>query len=115
MTGGNGIEASKVNVHMPDESTHSRGLQAIKLYWCKIHRYSHGPSSLRPLTYPWAQVNISTDVDLGTIYSVALPIKRVKPVARVPMEDDVEVDGITLRWDSDDPDSDPSSEFPFGC
>ena len=61
------------------------------------------------------QVNISTDVDLGTIYSVALPIKRVKPVARVPMEDDVEVDGITLRWDSSDPDSDPSSEFPYGC
>ncbi|BDA47661.1 probable cell division topological specificity factor at C-terminar half [Coccomyxa sp. Obi] len=61
------------------------------------------------------EVNISTDVDLGTIYSVAVPIKRVKPVARVPMDDDVEVDGITLRWDSSDPESDPSSEFPYGC
>lgn len=61
------------------------------------------------------QVNISTDADLGTIYSVAVPIKRVKPVARAPMAEDVEVDGITLRWDSADPDSDPSDQFPYGC
>ena len=62
-----------------------------------------------------AQVNISTDADLGTVYSVAVPIKRVKPVARVPMTDDVDVEGITLRWDADDKNSDPSDQFPFGC
>ena len=29
---------------------------------------------------------------------------------------DVEdVDGITLRWDPEDKESDPSGEFPFGC
>jgi hypothetical protein len=61
------------------------------------------------------QVNVSTDDDLGTIYSVSVPIKRVKAVARVPMENDVEVDGITLRWDSDDKSSDPSAQFPYGC
>ncbi len=31
------------------------------------------------------QVNVTTDPDMGTIYSVAVPIKRVKPTARVPM------------------------------
>ncbi len=41
-------------------------------------------------------MNISTDADLGTIYSVAVPIKRVKPVARVPMADDVEVCTLPL-------------------
>ena len=61
-------------------------------------------------------MNISTDADLGTVYSVAVPIKRVKPVARVPMTtDDVDVDGITLRWDAEDKNSDPSDQFPYGC
>jgi hypothetical protein len=32
-----------------------------------------------------AQVNVTTDPDMGTIYSVAVPIKRVKPTARVPL------------------------------
>lgn len=32
-----------------------------------------------------SQVNVTTDPDMGTIYSVAVPIKRVKPTARVPM------------------------------
>ena len=46
---------------------------------------------------------------------MAVPIKRVKPVARVPMTDDVDVDGITLRWDAEDKNSDPSDQFPYGC
>jgi len=27
----------------------------------------------------------------------------------------VDVEGITLRWDADDKNSDPSDQFPFGC
>ena len=37
------------------------------------------------------QVNVTTDPDMGTIYSVAVPIKRVKPTARVPMGGEREV------------------------
>ena len=72
----------------------------------------HGRQRCPPV---FVQVNISTDADLGTVYSVAVPIKRVKPVARVPMSDDIDMDGITLRWDAEDKESDPSDQFPFGC
>ncbi len=62
------------------------------------------------------EVNITTDPDLGTIYSVAMPVKRVKPQARVNLEEAAEAaDGVTLEWDAEDPDSDPSGQFPFGC
>ena len=37
------------------------------------------------------QVNVTTDEDLGTIYSVAVPVKRVKPTARLGMDDEMEV------------------------
>lgn len=43
-----------------------------------------------------AQVNLSMDPELGTIYSVAVPVKRVKPQARVPLDGDADPDGITL-------------------
>lgn len=40
------------------------------------------------------QVNITTDEDLGTIYSVAVPVKRVKATARLGLnEDSMEVRG----------------------
>ena len=32
-----------------------------------------------------------------------------------PAGDVEDVDGITLRWDPEDKESDPSGEFPFGC
>ena len=37
------------------------------------------------------QVNVTTDEDLGTIYSVAVPVKRVKPTARLGMDEEMEV------------------------
>ena len=62
------------------------------------------------------EVNITTDPDIGTIYSVAVPVRRVKPQARLPSETEaMEADGITLSWDADDKLSDPSERFPFGC
>lgn len=59
------------------------------------------------------EVNVTTDEDLGTIYSVAVPVKRVKPTARLGMDDEME--GLeSVAWDEEDPDADPSSRFPFG-
>lgn len=34
------------------------------------------------------QVNVTTDDDLGTIYSVAVPVKRVKATARLGLNED---------------------------
>lgn len=42
-------------------------------------------------------------------------VKAEACLARAYVGDVEDVDGITLRWDPDDPESDPSSEFPFGC
>ena len=64
------------------------------------------------------EVNISMDVALGTVYSVAMPVRRVKPQARLASSDedeDTSTDGITMEWDMDDKDSDPSARFPYGC
>lgn len=64
------------------------------------------------------EVNISMDVALGTVYSVAMPVKRVKPQARLPSPEESEdesTDGITMEWDQENADSDPSGRFPFGC
>ena len=36
-------------------------------------------------------MNVTTDEDLGTIYSVAVPVKRVKPTARLGMDEEMEV------------------------
>lgn len=43
------------------------------------------------------KVNLSVDPELGTIYSVAVPVKRVKPQARIPLDGDGDAEGITLR------------------
>ena len=58
-------------------------------------------------------VNVTMDSDLGTIYSVAVPVRRVKPVAQVPMSD-IEAEGITLTWEPEDENADPSVRFPYG-
>lgn len=57
------------------------------------------------------EVAVTTDVDLGAIYSVAVPVKRVKPAARVPLNEDGD---ITFHWDPTDEESDPASQFPYG-
>eukprot|EP00891_Asterochloris_glomerata_P002648 jgi/Astpho2/2648/e_gw1.00049.43.1_t len=61
-------------------------------------------------------VNISADQDVGTIYTVNVPVRRVKPQVRCLLEgEDAEADGIVMQWDTSDPDADPSDRFPFGC
>ncbi|GAB4813653.1 hypothetical protein N2152v2_000699 [Parachlorella kessleri] len=61
------------------------------------------------------EVNLSVDPELGTIYSVAVPVKRVKPQARVPLDQEADPDGIVLQWDPNDMESDPSGQFPYGA
>jgi septum formation topological specificity factor MinE len=59
-------------------------------------------------------VSINLEPEVGTIYCVAVPVRRVKPEARAGFENDVE--GLqVLEWDPDNKDSDPSSRFPMGC
>lgn len=80
------------------------------------------------------------DPEIGTIYSVAVPVRRVKPALRPPMSEEAAPAGIVsrcmpdsskrmlfytflnislsgscfLQWDPNDPDSDPADQFPFG-
>ncbi|DBA71396.1 TPA: Cell division topological specificity factor, chloroplastic [Trebouxia sp. C0005] len=63
-------------------------------------------------------VNVSADGEQGTIYTVSVPVRRVKPQARLSLgEGDPEAaeNGVTMEWENDDPDADPSARFPFGC
>ena len=56
------------------------------------------------------------DAELGTIYSVALPVKRVKPLVRLQMAAAAgEGGGGAPAYDPADLDSDPSSQFPYGA
>jgi cell division topological specificity factor MinE len=60
-------------------------------------------------------VSISLEPEVGTIYCVAVPVRRVKPEARAGLEGG-EIDGMAvLEWDPSDKESDPSSRFPMGC
>ncbi|KAL6770928.1 MINE1 [Auxenochlorella protothecoides x Auxenochlorella symbiontica] len=59
------------------------------------------------------EVNLSTDPELGTIYSVAVPVRRVKS-RRIGGVDTSEDGKIIVKWDPKDPNSDPSDQFPFG-
>jgi len=40
-------------------------------------------------------VNITTEPDIGTVYSVAVPIRRVKPEARLALDQDGEIEDLT--------------------
>ncbi|PSC76208.1 chloroplast division site-determinant [Micractinium conductrix] len=57
------------------------------------------------------EVAVTTDVELGAIYSVAVPVKRVRPSVRVPMNADGEFE---LAWDPHSDEADPASQFPYG-
>lgn len=59
-------------------------------------------------------VSISTEPEVGTVYCVAVPIKRVKPEARLDVNEDGDIEGLTFEYDPEDPNSDPSSQFPYG-
>jgi hypothetical protein len=48
------------------------------------------------------------DPEIGTIYSVAVPVRRVKPTMRPSMADD------SALFDPSDPNADPADQFPFG-
>lgn len=57
-------------------------------------------------------VNVSTDDGLGTIYSVAVPVRRIKPQAQTPV-DGAAAGGASRAWESD-PDADAADRFPYG-
>lgn len=63
------------------------------------------------------EVSITVEPTLGTVYSVNIPVRRVKPETRFSNlgVDGQLADGITLEWDPADWNSDPSSRFPMGC
>ena len=58
------------------------------------------------------QVNLSMDPEIGTIYSVAVPVRRVKPTMRASLMDDGS--SMITTWDPADPDSSPADQFPYG-
>lgn len=61
-------------------------------------------------------VNISADGEQGTIYTVSVPVRRVKPQARLSLGEGADdADGVTMEWENEDPDADPSARFPYGC
>ena len=57
------------------------------------------------------EVNLSMDPDIGTIYSVAVPVRRVK-AARVSTRD-LEGEGDSGAFGMED-ETDPSARFPYG-
>jgi cell division topological specificity factor MinE len=59
-------------------------------------------------------VSITSDPEVGTVYSVAVPIRRVKPEARLALGADGEIEDLTFEWNPEDLDSDPSARFPYG-
>ncbi|PNH10383.1 Cell division topological specificity factor, chloroplastic [Tetrabaena socialis] len=63
------------------------------------------------------EVNINDDPGLGTVYCVAIPVRRVKAETRFTADGRLEAgsDGVMLEWDPIDVHSDPSSRFPMGC
>ena len=62
------------------------------------------------------EVAISTSPELGTVYSVNIPIRRVKPDTRLEALPKGQLsDGVTIEWDENDWNSDPSARFPMGC
>ena len=59
-------------------------------------------------------VSITTDPEVGTVYSVAVPIRRVKPEARLALNAEGEIEDVTFEWNPEDLESDPSARFPYG-
>ena len=73
-------------------------------------------------------INVTADEDSGTIYSVNVPVKRVKPSVRASiaaMDNAEEVaEGITFKWGEGDLGSEgersspapfPEDRFPYGA
>jgi septum formation topological specificity factor MinE len=65
------------------------------------------------------EIAMSEHPELGAIYSVSVPVRRVKSenrFGRIAGASDslLDADGVTLSWDESNWDSDPSERFPFG-
>ncbi len=59
---------------------------------------------------------INNEPGVGTVYSVNIPVRRVKADQRFEgLEGVTDGDVVTLQWDPSDYNSDPSSRFPMGC
>lgn len=62
-------------------------------------------------------VNVATEPEVGTVYYVAVPVRRVKPESRGAgegAEGAPAPEGVYLEWDPENPESDPSGRFPYG-
>jgi hypothetical protein len=95
------------------KSTPNNQLIDPKLEPASLHHipspHPQNPAPQNPSKTPKPQVQ----PDLGTIYCVAVPVRRVKPEARTGLAG---IDGVELvEWDPEDRESDPSSRFPMGC
>ncbi len=58
-----------------------------------------------PVRRPHAQVSISNDPALGAVYSVTIPVRRVKAGARLEPGDALDIgadlpEGVSLEWES---------------
>jgi septum formation topological specificity factor MinE len=72
------------------------------------------------------EVNVSNDADLGTVYSVAVPVRRVKPTARTMGDGRGDGAGagrgapggaeVAISWEAlaEEADKDPAARFPYG-
>ena len=68
------------------------------------------------------EVKVSSEPELGTVYSVAVPVRRVKPSARTMGDgrgDSVVGPGgaeVAISWEAlaDEADKDPAARFPYG-
>eukprot|EP00199_Chlamydomonas_sp_CCMP681_P005674 CAMPEP_0119101730 /NCGR_PEP_ID=MMETSP1180-20130426/703_1 /TAXON_ID=3052 ORGANISM="Chlamydomonas cf sp, Strain CCMP681" /NCGR_SAMPLE_ID=MMETSP1180 /ASSEMBLY_ACC=CAM_ASM_000741 /LENGTH=240 /DNA_ID=CAMNT_0007085897 /DNA_START=37 /DNA_END=759 /DNA_ORIENTATION=- len=64
------------------------------------------------------EVTISQEEGLGTVYSVNIPVRRIKAESRFGMEGELSPadlpDGVSMEWDPAGYDVDPSNRFPQG-
>lgn len=61
------------------------------------------------------EVSVSTQPEVGTVYCVAVPVRRVRPEVRFGQElAGADSDGVSLEWDPEDWESDPAARFPMG-
>ena len=70
------------------------------------------------VTYRRPVSNVLTIDPCAFLHSVNIPVRRVKPDSRFGssgLPEGEVADGVTLEWDPEDRNSDPSSRFPMGC
>jgi septum formation topological specificity factor MinE len=69
------------------------------------------------------EIKVSSDQELGTVYSVAVPVRRVKPSARTMGDGrgDTVMPGpggaeVAISWEAlaEEADKDPAARFPYG-